>query len=45
VSLVAFPVVYSKTTLNPDNPVIVRIALIFTAGMGWEKIVSTAIGK
>ena len=45
VSLIAFPVVYSKATLNADNPVFVRIALIFTAGMGWEKIVSTAIGK
>jgi hypothetical protein len=45
VSLIAFPVVYTKATLNQDNPVFVRIALIFTAGMGWEKIVSTAIGK
>jgi len=45
VSLIAFPVVYTKATLTSDNPVFVRIALIFSAGMGWEKIVSTAIGK
>lgn len=45
VSLIAFPVVYTKAALSQGDPVLVRIALIFTAGMGWEKIVATAIGK
>ena len=44
-SLVAFPVVYDKARFNKDQPVLLQIGLIFTAGMGWEKIVATAIGK
>ncbi len=44
-SLLAFPVVYDKARFNRDQPVLLQICLIFTAGMGWEKIVATAIGK
>src|SRR5262249_14599441 len=45
VSLVAFPVVYDKTCLNKGQPVLMQVCLIFTAGMGWEKIVATVVGK
>lgn len=44
-SLLAFPVVYDKARLNKDQPIFLQICLVFTAGMGWEKIVSTALGK
>lgn len=42
VSLLAFPVVYDKAQLSRDRPIFLQLALIFTAGMGWEKIVATA---
>lgn len=42
VSLLAFPVVYDKAQLSRDRPMFLQLALIFTAGMGWEKIVATA---
>lgn len=45
VSLLAFPIVYDKAQLNKDKPILLQIGLIFTAGMGWEKIVATAIGR
>jgi hypothetical protein len=45
VSLLAFPVVYDRAMMSTDRPVLVQIGLIFTTGMGWEKIVATAIGK
>jgi len=45
VALLAFPVVYEKAGLNKDQPVFVQIALMFSAGMGWEKIVATVMGK
>ncbi len=44
-SLLAFPVVYDRADLNRNRPVFVQLALIFAAGMGWEKIVATVIGK
>lgn len=44
-SLLAFPVVYDKARFSRDQPVLLQICLIFTAGMGWEKIVATAVGK
>jgi hypothetical protein len=44
-SLLAFPVVYDKARANLDQPLLLKIVVIFSAGMGWEKIVSTAIGK
>jgi hypothetical protein len=44
-SLLAFPVVYDKARANLDQPLFLKIVVIFSAGMGWEKIVSTAIGK
>jgi len=45
VSLLAFPVVYREARLNKGQPVFMHVCLIFTAGMGWEKIVATAVGK
>lgn len=44
-SLLVFPLVYDKACLNTDKPVLLQIGVIFSAGMGWEKIVSTALGK
>lgn len=44
-SLLAFPVVYDKARFDRDQPALLQICLIFTAGMGWEKIVATAVGK
>ena len=44
-SLLAFPVVYDKARANLAQPLLLKVVVIFSAGMGWEKIVSTAIGK
>ncbi|MFB3922927.1 MAG: hypothetical protein ACE145_14475 [Terriglobia bacterium] len=44
-SLLAFPIVYDRAELTRDRPMLVQIGLIFAAGMGWEKIVATAMGK
>jgi hypothetical protein len=44
-SLLAFPVVYDRAELNRNRPMFVQMALIFTAGMGWEKIVATVVGN
>ena len=44
-ALLAFPVVYDKARLTRGQPVLLQIGLIFSAGMGWEKIVATAVGK
>ncbi len=44
-SLLAFPVVYDRAELNRNRPIFVQLALVFAAGMGWEKIVATVIGK
>jgi hypothetical protein len=43
VSLVAFPVVYDRVKFDQSQPVLVRLSLIFSAGMGWEKILATAL--
>ena len=45
VSLLAFPVAYDKAQLSRDRPMFLQLALIFTAGMGWEKIVATAMQR
>ncbi|MBI3680586.1 MAG: hypothetical protein HY235_09340 [Acidobacteria bacterium] len=45
VSLIAFPVVYERLIINQNQPVLVQLGLIMTTGVGWEKIVATAIGK
>ncbi len=45
VSLAIFPVVYDKVKGSADQPFLVQIALIFTSGMGWEKIIATINGK
>lgn len=44
-SLLAFPIVYDKARASRDQPLFLKIVVIFSAGMGWEKIVSTAVGK
>lgn len=44
-SLLAFPIVYARAELNRNRPMLLQIALVFAAGMGWEKIVATAIGR
>jgi len=44
-SLLAFPVVYDKARFSRDQPAMLQICLIFTAGMGWEKILATVVGK
>ena len=44
-SLLAFPVVYDKARFNRGQSALLQICLIFTAGMGWRKIVATAVGK
>lgn len=31
--------------ISRDQPALLQVCLIFTAGMGWEKIVATAVGK
>jgi len=41
VSLAAFPVVYDRAVRSRNSPLLVHIALIFTTGLGWEKILST----
>lgn len=40
--LVIFPAVY-KNTLDPSKPLIVQFGAIFTAGMGWESLLATAL--
>ena len=40
VSLAAFPIVYEKAMRSKNSPRLVQIALIFTTGLGWEKMVS-----
>jgi magnesium-transporting ATPase (P-type) len=42
VSLVAFLVVYRKAQRNRSEPTLVQLAFVFTAGIGWEKMLSTA---
>ena len=42
VSRVAFPVVYRKARRNWSEPTLVQLGFIFTAGIGWEKMLSTA---
>jgi hypothetical protein len=41
-SYVIFPAIY-KNAFDPDKPVIVQLAPIFTAGLGWHTLLSTAI--
>lgn len=38
-ALTAFPLVYSKVQLRADQPLLVQLGLIFTAGMGWQHLV------
>lgn len=42
VSLLAFPAVYRKAQHSRKDPVLVQLGVIFAAGLGWEKLLSTA---
>ena len=44
-SMLAFPAVYDRAKVSSGQPVLVQVALIFATGMGWEKLVATAVGK
>jgi hypothetical protein len=41
ISIAAFPVVYDKALATKNAPYLVQIALVFTTGLGWEKVLST----
>jgi magnesium-transporting ATPase (P-type) len=42
VSLLAFPIVYRKAQSSRNEPLLVQLGVIFAAGLGWEKMLSTA---
>ena len=42
VSLLAFPIVYRKARNSRNEPILVQFGVIFAAGLGWEKMLSTA---
>ena len=44
VSIVAFPAVYRKA-FDADKPNWLQMIPIFTAGLGWQTIVDTVVGK
>jgi hypothetical protein len=44
VSLMAFPIVYRKAQQSRSDPVLVQLGVIFAAGIGWEKMLSTTAG-
>ncbi len=41
ISFVLFPTVYRKVRHGRNDPLLVQLGVIFTAGMGWEKMLST----
>ena len=41
ISIAAFPVVYDKALATKNAPYLVQVALVFTTGLGWEKVLST----
>ncbi len=41
VAFMVFPSVY-KNAFDPEKPVVVQVAPIFTAGMGWESLFEAA---
>lgn len=42
VSFMSFPLVYKKVQRSRNDPILVQLGLIFTAGIGWEKMLSSA---
>jgi hypothetical protein len=42
VSFMAFPLVYKKAQRSRNDPILVQLGIVFTAGIGWEKMLSTA---
>jgi hypothetical protein len=42
VGVVVFPAVY-RNAFNPDKPLFVQLCAIFTAGLGWESLLGTAL--
>jgi hypothetical protein len=43
VSLLAFPIVYSKAQGSRNEPILVQLGVVFAAGLGWEKMLSTTV--
>jgi hypothetical protein len=41
VSLLVFPVAYQKALHNRNDPVLVRLGLVFSVGIGWQRVLST----
>jgi len=42
IAVIAFPGVY-KESLDATKPIVVQLCVIFTAGTGWQTIVSSAL--
>jgi hypothetical protein len=42
VSFMAFPIVYKKAQQSRNDPIFVQLGLVFSAGIGWEKMLSSA---
>ncbi|KPJ61558.1 MAG: hypothetical protein AMJ46_00095 [Latescibacteria bacterium DG_63] len=42
VGVVIFPAVY-KNSFDPEKPLFVQLCAIFTAGLGWESLLGTAL--
>ena len=42
IAIMAFPGVY-RNSFDPKQPVFVQLCVIFTAGTGWQSLVSTAL--
>lgn len=43
-ALTAFPIVYAKFQLRTDQPILVQLGLVFTAGMGWQHLIFSLPG-
>jgi hypothetical protein len=41
VSLITFPLVYRKAQRSRRDPILVQLGVVFAAGIGWEKMLST----
>jgi hypothetical protein len=38
----AFPIVYKKAQQSRNDPILVQLGFVFSAGIGWEKMLSSA---
>lgn len=41
-ALVVFPAVY-KNSFDPTKPMVIQVIPIFTAGLGWQSLLTTAV--